>query len=188
MKANIVDKLISRLDTSSDHAAEKVIRQLARIGKPALPALMRAGKDLSRPRIRKWSLQGIGTIGDSRGGPLLVEALRDERMTVRLHALKGLGRMKYQKALRPITRLLRDESGGIRVNALATLRELDGRSARGAVMRLLDDPQWYVRQAACEACGAWGAVRAKAKLRALAAKDARKAVRQAAAKALASLA
>lgn len=182
-----IQTLLSRLDTSSDHSAEKVIARLVKVGKAAVSALLKAARDESRPRVRKWSLQALGSMGDKRAVPLLVGALRDERMTVRLHALKGLARLRARKAARPVARLLKDESGGIRVNALYTLVALGDASVGAAVVRCLADPQWYVRQAAAEACGELGLVVARAKLRALVAKDKRKAVKSAAKAALAKL-
>lgn len=66
----------------------------------------------------------MGSIKDKKAAPLLIDALKDSRMTVKLHSIKGLGRMKYKKGVAAISRLLRDESGGIRVNALYALIEL----------------------------------------------------------------
>lgn len=82
-----LNDLISKLNTQSDKAAEKVIGKLVEIGASAVPALIEAASNPKSPRVRKWALQALGAIGDKRGAPLLIEALRDERMTVRLHAL-----------------------------------------------------------------------------------------------------
>src|SRR5688500_6122155 len=95
---------------------------------------------------------------------MLVEALQDERMTVRFHALKGLRRLKYKKGLKEIAKLLGDESGGIRVNALAALMELGDTSLLPLVAKSLHDEQWYVRQVASEACGKFGVGKARAQL------------------------
>lgn len=184
---NRVSDLIDQLDTSSDTKAEKVIRSLVAIGKSSVPPLIEAAKDATRPRIRKWSLQALGSLGDRRAASLLVAALKDERMTVRLHAVKGLARMKYGKGARPIAALLRDASGGIRVNALYALMILGDPSIAAPVQKALSDPQWYVRQSAAETCGRLGLKKAKKKLETLSKKDDRKAVREAAAEALEKL-
>jgi HEAT repeat protein len=179
-----LDALIAKLDTQGDIAAEKIIAQLIIIGKAAVPALIQAAKDQSAPRIRKWSLQALGSIGDRRAAPVLMNALTDDRMTVKLHALKGLGRMKYKKSVKKITELLADKSGGIRVNALLTLMAIGDRSVLPQIQKCLSDPQWYVRQNACVACGLFGDQNSKAKLKKISLADERKAVREAAAMAL----
>jgi HEAT repeat protein len=179
--------LIEKLDTSSDKAADKVIAQLTRVGKPAVPDLIKAAKNLERPRIRKWSLQALGAIADKRAAAVLVAALKDERMTVRLHALRGLARMKYKPAAKDVVKLLKDESGGIRVNAVYTLMILKASSAQPKIKKLLKDPQWYIRQTACEACGLFKDKSSKKQLADLQLSDARLAVRKAAKKALESM-
>lgn len=184
MATSEITALIKKLDTSSDKAAEKVIQNLSAIGKDAVPLLIKAAKDLDEPRIRKWSLQALGAIGDKRAAPLLVQALKDERMTVRLHAVKGLSRMKYKKGVKEIALLLKDESGGVRVNALYALMEIGDSSVSSHILKSLSDPQWYVRQAACSACGQFGLVKSKKVLKRLAKYDDRKAVRTAAEEAI----
>lgn len=144
--------LISKLNTSSDKAAEAVILNLSKIGRRAVPELMKAARDKSQPRIRKWSLQALGAIGDRRAGPLLKSALSDERMTVKLHAIRGLARMNYKPAAVKLRALLSDSSGGIRVNSLDALIKLESRSSAKAIIASLFDPQWYVRQHASRAC------------------------------------
>lgn len=184
MKKQQIDSLIAQLDTQGDITAENVIGELVAIGKTAVPALMRAAKDIRAPRIRKWALQALGSIGDKRAAPLLLEALLDDRMTVKLHSIKGLSKMRYKNGAIPISKLLKDKSGGIRVNALYALVEIGDRSVLPKIRKCLSDPQWYVRQNACIACGMLKDTIAKPKLKKLSFADDRKAVRVAAAKAL----
>lgn len=178
-------ELIKKLDTSSDKAAEKVIQQIILEGKSAVPLLMKAAKNKEAHRIRKWSLQALGAIGDKRAAPLLVEALKEDKMTIRLHAIKGLARMNYKKAAKKIAALsVNDESGGIRVNALYALTDLGDGSVGAQILKSLSDPQWYIRQAAATACGKLKISKAKKKLLELSTKDEKKAVRVAAQEAL----
>ncbi len=181
------EELIKKLNTSSDKTAERVISALIKSGPAVVPLLLAAAKDLTSPRIRKWSLQALGGIGDKRAAPVLVAALKDERMTVRLHALKGLRRMKYKNGLRAIVAMLKDESGGVRVNALYCLMEFEDKAVIPQIQKCLLDEQWYIRQTACIACGQLGAVKAKKKLAELATDDERKAVREAATQAITAL-
>jgi HEAT repeat protein len=75
-------------------AADKIIAEIALIGRSAVPALLVAAENKNLPRIRKWSLQALGAIGDKRAGPVLMDALADEQMTVRLHSLRGLAKSR----------------------------------------------------------------------------------------------
>lgn len=145
--------LIARLDTSKDSEAERIISKLVQIGRPAVTELIQAASDLTYPRIRKWSLEALGAIGDQRAAHLLIRALKDERMTVKLHATRGLAKMRYKPAASAIRKLLNDPSGGIRVNAIFALLRLKDQSSRVALIKSLSDKQWYVRQHAARACG-----------------------------------
>jgi len=117
-----------------------------------------------------------------------MEALEDERMTVRLHAIKGLGRMGYGKAAKKIASLLiNDESGGIRLNALYVLMDFGDKSVQPQIKKALADPQWYVRQNACIACSRFRIRTARTQLKKMSLTDDRKAVRQAALAALEEL-
>lgn len=173
-----IESLMEQLDTPGDTAAEKVIAALAKIGKPALPFLRAAAKDTANPRIRKWSLQALGSFGEKKDAILLIEALKEDRMTVRLHAVKGLARLGM--GAEPIAKLLKDESGGIRVNALYALMVIGDVSVLPEIRKCLKDSEWYVRQNACVACGKFADVKAKRELKRLSTEDERKAVRDAA--------
>lgn len=185
-KVNI-NQLIAKLDTSSDRSAEKSIQKLVEIGRPAIPLLMNAVQSGENPKIRKWSLQAIGAIGDRRGAPLLIEALSDPKMTIRLHAIKGLARMKYKKAAKEIAKLLKDNSGGVRVNALYALAVLKDYSVESSICRALGDEKWYVRQAAATACGELSILKSKRLLQGLVKDDTKMAVRVSASEALAKV-
>lgn len=181
-----VSQLISKLETSRDQVAEKVIAALVRKGTPAVPALIKAATQVESANIRKWSLETLGAIADRRAAGVLEKALLDERMTVRLHAVRGLARMKSARSATKIAKLLRDESGGVRVNALTALRSI-GKAPAAVVAKSLDDPAWYVRLEACRACGELGIKKARLRLEKLAARDPKKAVRSAARAALDTL-
>ncbi len=187
MKNKEIQNLILKLNTQSDKKAEAIIKKLSKSRFAAVPSLMKAAKDLENPRIQKWSLQALGEIGDKKSAPLLLKALSDKRMNIRLHAIKGLSKMKLKRAAKSIALLLNDESGGIRVNALYALINLNDSSVLEKIRKSLSDPQWYVRQNACRACGHFRYKRAFKTLVKLAKSDAKKAVRAAAQKALRDL-
>jgi HEAT repeat protein len=186
MKSNLKD-LIQQLDTQGDLAAEKVIEKLVNFGATAVPELLIAAKNKETPRLRKWSLLALGSLKDKRAVPLLLAALDDERMTVQLQALGGLARMRYKKAAKKIAGLLKNKRGGVRGRALRTLIILNEASIAKQILPSLQDPMWYIRQEACIACGHFKIKSARLKLTNLAKNDERKAVREAAAEALAQL-
>jgi HEAT repeat protein len=180
-----LQKLLSELDTSSDNKAHATIAKLVKVGRLAVPPLIEAAGNLRQPRVRKWAIEALGALADQRGAKILVGALSDERMSVRLHALRGLASMKYKRSAKKVAELLADPSGGIRVNALDTLIAL--RSKSPEILKCLDDAKWYVRQNAARACGELSLTGARTKLKELSLMDKRKAVRTAAAAALANL-
>lgn len=156
-----LQNLIDQLDTRGDKAAEKVIRKLARHGKRAVPGLMKAAKDTSRPFVRKWSLQALGAIGDPRAASLLITALKDERMTVRLHA--------------------------VRVGVVLALKSIGAKPVLPRLRKALEDPAWYVRQNAAVVIGELKDKASVAALKRLVENDPKKAVSNAAKAAVAKI-
>jgi HEAT repeat protein len=149
---NDVSYLISQLDTQGDIQAEKIIQKIARIGATSIPLLKEAAQNEEHPRIMKWSLLALGTIGDKKCSPILIKALSHERMSVKLQAMGGLARMNHKASAKKIALLLTDESGGVRGRALKTLIALNNKSIVNSILPTLNDPMWYVRQEACKAC------------------------------------
>ena len=184
MCKNKIPSLIAQLDTQSDIQAEKIILKIAKIGKSTIPYLIEASKNEEYPRIMKWSLLALGTIGDKRGLPVLVEALNHERMTVKLQAMNGLARIKHKLSAKKIALLLKDKSGGVRGRALKTLIILNNKSVMSSILPMLNDPMWYIRQEACRACEHFQIQSAVPNLVKLVKSDEKKAVRTAAQNAL----
>ncbi len=175
-----IQNLIKKLDTSKDLEAEKVIQKLVLYGEDAILQLIDAAENESKPRVRKWSLQALGAIGNKKGAKPLLSALQDERMTIKLHAIKGLGRMKYKASEKVLVKFLKDESGGIRVNSIDALIAISAKNSNKELIRCLSDESWYVRQHAAKACGILKIKESIKKLKLLETKETRKAVRTAA--------
>lgn len=182
-----IPSLIERLDVAGDIAAGKAILELARAGRSAVIPLLAAAADKERPRIRKWSLEALGAIGDKRALPVLTAALDDEMMNIRLHALRGLGHMRAAAAVGKIEKLVRDPSGGIRINAIHTLIKIGKKPKSSVIKNALADPQWYVQQAAAQAAGVFQLSALRPILKRISEENSRNAVRQAAKDALANL-
>ena len=149
---NEILSLIAQLDTQGNIQAEKTIQKIIKIGKTTIPYLIEAATNDKFPRVMKWSLLALGAIGDKKGIPVLVKALKHERMTVKLQAMGGLARMKHKPSANKIALLLNDESGGVRGRALKTLIVLNNKSIVTSIPSMLNDPMWYIRQEACRAC------------------------------------
>jgi HEAT repeat protein len=83
---HLIDSLIDALTT---HHAQKARRRLVRIGKPAVPALLRA---LADPQAqRRWeAAKALSQIADPSTADALVAALQDDNSGVRWLAAEGL--------------------------------------------------------------------------------------------------
>ena len=159
-KTAAIEKLIESLDTQSDKAADAIIKKLVAHGKASVPPLIRVAENLELPRIRKWAIHALGEFKNPRARSILIGALKDPRMTVKLHAIRGLrnqGRSLDGKMLVP---LLKDESGGIRVNAIDAIASLNYSGAGKNLVAMLNDDQWYVRQHAAAALDVLGETKA----------------------------
>ncbi|MBC7712914.1 MAG: HEAT repeat domain-containing protein [Rhizobacter sp.] len=176
--------LIEKLDVQGDIQAEKMIQKISKFGVKAVPFLIKAAQDEEYPRIMKWSLLALGTIGDKKGLPVLIKALGHERMTVKFHALGGLARFNNKASAKKVALLLNDESGGVRGRALKTLMTLNNKSVATSILPLFSDPMWYIRQDTCKASEQFKMASAIPLLITLEKSDEKKAVRTAASKAL----
>jgi len=103
MSANIKN-LIAALSSFDDLRRVKARKELAAIGKPALPYLVEALKD-SNHLVRWEAVKALGEIGDPETAPALVKALEDEEFEIRWLAAKGLVGMNV-KGLEPLFQAL----------------------------------------------------------------------------------
>lgn len=176
-----IENLISKLNTSKDTVARATIAKMQKLGDASLEPVFKAAKSETNPKIRKWCLEAVGILA-SKDNPsalkILSSALREEKMTVRLHALVGLRRMGSKKSIRAIAKLLKDESGSLRLNALLALKELGAKTEKKSIQSVLGNEAWYVRLEAAKICEAWGIKPSKAKLNSLLKAEDRKSIRE----------
>lgn len=168
--------LVARLNTSRDTLARETIQKLKLIGKRAVPVLIDAAQNSTNPRIRKWALSGLGELKDKQGFKVLVHALKDPQMTIRLHATRALGKLGDRRAGRHLMNLLSDKSGGIRINVIDAIASLSYRPAETKIIPLLKDKKWYVRQHAAIALGIFKSRKASSALKNILKTEKRKAV------------
>lgn len=86
-------------------------------------------------KVRVQAALVLGKLGDARGAPALIEALRDENDTVRGAAAGALGKLGDQRAVDALTALRNDGSSFVRTavdKALAQLERARGIRGQGS--------------------------------------------------------
>lgn len=73
------------------------------------------------PRIRRYLGMVLGTLGDRRATPLLLEGLKDRDVDNRIFALMALGELHDPAAIPSIARTLSDDDKDVRATAYYTL-------------------------------------------------------------------
>ena len=117
------------------------------------------------PRIRQYLSMVLGTIGDRRATPVLVEALNDRETETRLYALIALGELKDPASVPPILVAARDGEKDVRKTAFYALGEIHDPRAVDALAAGLDDSVADVRWNAAIALAQFGDQRAAPVLR-----------------------
>lgn len=97
------------------------------------------------PRIRRYLSMVLGTLGDRRATPVLLQGLHDADVENRLYALMALGQLHDPASLPGITAAAQDEDKDVRKAALFALGEIGDRSAIPALVHALDDGVTDVR-------------------------------------------
>ena len=98
------------------------------------------------PRIRRYLSMVLGTLGDRRATPLLVDGLANDKDTDnRLYALMALGELKDPASLPAVEQAARDQDKDIRKTAVYALGEFGDRNAVPTLVNGLDDQVAEVR-------------------------------------------
>ncbi|MCL5037502.1 MAG: HEAT repeat domain-containing protein [Chloroflexi bacterium] len=115
---------------------------VAKLGKPALPALKDAlGKD-NNWRTKAWAAETIGMIDDDSSFKILLGTLKDDDWRVRAGAVKGLGRLKNEAAVQYLIPMLDDEYDIVIKEAVYALGETGSPEAFAAVIKKIKDKAW----------------------------------------------
>ena len=117
------------------------------------------------PRIRQYLSMVLGTIGDRRATPLLIEALNDRETETRLYALIALGELKDPTSVPSIVEATRDGDKDVRKTAFYALGEIHDPRAVDALVAGLEDRVPDVRWNAAIALAQFGDRRAAPVLR-----------------------
>jgi HEAT repeat protein len=151
--ADAAPVLIEALQTNDQSLLPLYQQVLVKIGKPAIPALMK-GLVTAHPLIRGRVAEVLGVMKDDSTVPALLDALRGEYFTVRAKAATALGNIGHPTVLESLLRAMNDPEAEVRKAAvIAVGRYRDPSTFDKISSILLDDPIIDVRQAAATALG-----------------------------------
>jgi HEAT repeat protein len=155
-----VPVLVASLADEKAFVREVVPDQLARMGKPAVPALIEALKS-ENPRVRCEVLRVLGKIGAEANEslPAVLRALKDEPWSVRAAAASALATMgpEAKRAVPELVKMLDDRY--TRAGATAALARLDPAALEGKMaifIKALQGGDWWSRCDAANALGLMG--------------------------------
>jgi HEAT repeat protein len=117
------------------------------------------------PRIRRYLGMVLGTLGDRRATPLLLDGLNDRDADNRIYALMALGELRDPAAIPRIAQAATDEDKDVRATAYYTLGAIGDRNAIPTLVNGLQEEAPDVRWNAAIGLSRFGDQRAAAPLR-----------------------
>jgi HEAT repeat protein len=127
---------------------------------PSAPAKIARALDSGDVAERRAAALRLGDLPEKTADPLLVKALSDPDLDVRLHAAKSAVRQRSAAAVDVVIPWLSDPNVRARLSACELIRYVPTLRAVLALGRVLSDPDAGVRQLAASAMGASGAAEA----------------------------
>src|SRR5438874_5709836 len=110
-------------------------------------AAIYTGSKNDDPRIRRYLSMVLGTLGDRRATPVLLDGLDDRDVDNRLYTLIALGQLRDPAAVPRIVQAANDEERDVRKAAYYALGEIGDPRAIPALVHGLDDEvadvRWY---------------------------------------------
>src|SRR5436190_10479985 len=128
-------------------------------------AAIYAGSKSDDPRIRRYLSMVLGTLGDRRATPVLLDGLSDRDTDNRLYALMALGELHDPAAVARVAAAAADEDKDIRKAALYALGAIGDAGAVPTLAKALEDQSPDVRWNAVVALSRFGDKRALPGLR-----------------------
>jgi HEAT repeat protein len=114
-------------------------RELAKVGKPAVPAMINALNDKAW-YVRSKAAVTLGLIGDKSAVPNLVYAVKnDKNKVVRYEAASSLGWIRDASAVSALVDALRDKESRVRQNAASALSIISDPNSRSSLPWLFSD-------------------------------------------------
>ncbi len=117
------------------------------------------------PRIRRYLGMVLGTLGDRRATPLLMDGLNDRDTDNRIYALMALGELRDPAAIPRIAQAVKDDDKDVRATAYYTLGAIGDPSAIPTLVNGLQEEAPDVRWNAAIGLSRFGDQRAAAPLR-----------------------
>lgn len=117
------------------------------------------------PRIRRYLAVVLGSLGDRRATPLLVETLKDQDVETRIYALIALGDLRDPAAVPSVIQAANDDDKDVRKTALYVLGEIGDPRGTETLANALKDETADVRYNAAVALAQLGDKRALGVLR-----------------------
>lgn len=128
-------------------------------------ATLYANSKTDDPRIRRYLGMVLGTLGDRRATPLLLDGLNDRDVDNRIYALMALGELHDPAAVPRIAQAVSDDDKDVRATAYYTLGAIGDAAAVPVLVNGLQEEAPDVRWNAAIALGRLGDKRALAPLR-----------------------
>jgi HEAT repeat protein len=108
-------------------------------------AALYTGSKQDDPRIRRYLSMVLGSLGDRRATPLLLDGLTDSDTDNRIYALMALGELRDPAAVPRIAAAAGEDEKDIRKAAIYALGAIGDRSAVPALVKALEDQSADVR-------------------------------------------
>jgi hypothetical protein len=128
-------------------------------------ATLYANSKTDDPRIRRYLGMVLGTLGDRRATPSLLDGLNDRDVDNRIYALMALGELHDPAAVPRIAQAVSDDDKDVRATAYYTLGAIGGAAAVPVLVNGLQEEAPDVRWNAAIALGRLGDKRALGPLR-----------------------
>ena len=150
----LVDRWLIKIGLGKDRRTARrvyeVVEDLAKLGPPAVPALIRALQDRDI-MVQLVAAEALGDLGDARGVEPLIVVLKDDDQIVRCRAARALGELGDARAVEPLAGVLKGEFAFVRQSAADALGKLGDDRAVKPLEKLLGDEDAAVREAAAKA-------------------------------------
>lgn len=136
--------LIGNLRSSDENVQYNSADALAKVGKPAVPALIEALKDKNES-VREYASWALVSIAREHpkydwrsAAPALIDALKDENWVVRANVATAFAETDDASAVPALIERLRDEDSEVRARAATALEWIGDKSAVPSLMKLLN--------------------------------------------------
>lgn len=147
--ARAVKPILSQLDREDQWAANRIADSLVHFG-PNAVAAMAEYVDRSG-RYATLVIRALGRIGDYQAEQVLLQALDDPDLDVRIRAVGALGRTGTPAGLQELVQAMRDSAWEVRAQAAKSLGEIGDQMAMPVLRHALRDTSWWVRNNAAAA-------------------------------------